>query len=527
MSELEIRRRQEYKRNRRRWMIIQIIALVIVAAIALSSFLIYSAMNRTYYIEYTEHSAIDYRVQYVGNEFFEEEWLEKDQAYITSLVNSIGADFAYELNMDTKNVGFDYRYSIDAELLIANSKSGAPYYSVTDTLLPQMKGSAIRTDTVEISEHVDIDFDKYNDLATAFVETYNLTNVSATLIVSLNVEVLSSCDEFEQSNENTYTSSLLIPLAEETFIMEQRSSVPESESKVLACKGAASQNVFLVLGIVFASLDVLQIGTLVLFLHLTRNEDVTYAARVRKLLSSYRSFIQPMVGEFDETGYQIVPIKNFTDMLGIRDTIQSPILMTENRDETMTRFLIPTNTKILYVFEIKVDNYDEIYATPVIVEEPEPIPEPEPIVEPEPIPEPEPEPEVVIVEESVDEEALTEALAQPDIVLEEVEFVPDDDDQFEVPPEEPGIEVIGVVWPERSRRNKVYRYDPNGEQLQEGDTVLVPTRDVAQNKEVIRKAAVAHGNHRVDPEHIKFPLKKIIGVIKRKAEAALTPTDIQ
>ena len=35
--------------------------------------------------------------------------------------------------------------------------------------------------------------------------------------------------------------------------------------------------------------------------------------------------------------------------------------MTENSDETKTSFLIPTNTKLLYVFEIKVDNYDEIY----------------------------------------------------------------------------------------------------------------------------------------------------------------------
>jgi hypothetical protein len=48
-------------------------------------------------------------------------------------------------------------------------------------------------------------------------------------------------------------------------------------------------------------------------------------------------------------------------MLGIRDTLQAPVLMTENRDETMTQFLIPTNTKLLYVYEIKVDNFDEIY----------------------------------------------------------------------------------------------------------------------------------------------------------------------
>ena len=42
--------------------------------------------------------------------------------------------------------------------------------------------------------------------------------------------------------------------------------------------------------------------------------------------------------------------------------------------------------------------------------------------------------------------------------------------------EKPAIEVVGVVWPERRKNNKVYRYDPNGEQFSEGDMVLVPTR---------------------------------------------------
>ena len=35
--------------------------------------------------------------------------------------------------------------------------------------------------------------------------------------------------------------------------------------------------------------------------------------------------------------------------------------MSENADETRTLFLIPTQTKLLYLFEIKVDNYDELY----------------------------------------------------------------------------------------------------------------------------------------------------------------------
>ena len=143
-----------------------------------------------------------------------------------------------------------------------------------------------------------------------------------------------------------------------------------------------------------------------------------------------------------------------------------------------------------------------------------------PVVE-EPVEEPVAVP--VVLMEEVNEEDLAEAMAQPDVELEEISFIPDDDDQFEVAPEEPGIEVVGVVWPERKNRNKVYRYDPNGEQLDEGDIVLVPTRDVAKGRDVIRKVAVAHANHRVDPEHIRHPLKKIIAVVKRRVSDSLTP----
>jgi chorismate mutase len=198
--------------------------------------------------------------------------------------------------------------------------------------------------------------------------------------------------------------------------------------------------------------------------------------------------------------------------------------MTENRDETMTRFLIPTNTKILYTYEIKVDNYDFIYG--IIPNELEETPVEETPVEETPIEETPieetPIEETIILNNDVSTEEIVEALAQPDIVLSEIEYVEDNDAEFEVAEDEPGVEVIGVVWPERAHKNKVYRYDPNGEELQKGDIVLVPTRDAARDRNVIRKAAVAHENHRVDPEHIKHTLKKIIGVIKRKAEEALT-----
>lgn len=488
-------------------MIIQIVAISLLVAIALLSFLIFNRMNRTYYIEYTESGNIDYKVQYESNDFFEDEWIEMNKEYISSLVKGIAADFKYKLNMDATGVGFEYNYSIDASILISNTDSGKLYFSQTEELLPPTNASTKRSIGVEINESVFVDYNKYNEIASEFIRLYALKHSSSILVVTLNVEVLSSSNKFEQSNENKYSTSLRIPLATDTFSIEQTSSAPQSESKVIAYSGAKNQQIFFITGIVSSSLAVLLSAFLIAFLHITRNEDITYAAKIKKLLRSYGSYIQRIEGDFDGEGYQLVTLKTFTEMLYIRDTIQSPILMSENKDETATRFLIPTNTKLLYAFEIKVDNYDEIYSKAKAESD-----DAENTIE-----------EAVILADTVDVEDIAEAMAQPDVILSDVDFEKDDDDEFLVAPEEPGVEVIGVVWPEREKKNKVYRYDPNGEQLEEGDLVLVPTKSDSHTSEVIRKAAVAHGNHRVDPEHIKHPLKKIIGVIKRKAEAALTP----
>lgn len=361
MSELEIKKRREYKQNRKKWMIIQTIAIVLIAVIALGSFMIYDRLNRTYYIEYTENSRIDYTVLYKENDFFDEDIIGPGKEYITSLVDGITADFSYGLNMGATNVGFTYSYTIEATLLIADENSGNPYYSRTDVLVPYSQMSSARTRGVSVVEPVEIDFVDYNKAATDFIKTYNLKNASATLIVKLNVEVISTSDQFQQQNENTYSTALNIPLAEETFSIFTTSSAPAGETKVIAFKGSASRQVFYAAGVVASALAAILVLILAIYAHMTRNEDITYAAKVRKILSAYGSFIQRMEGEFNSDGYQVIMIKSFTEMLGIRDTIQAPVLMTENSDETMTQFLVPTNTKLLYVFEIKVDNYDEIY----------------------------------------------------------------------------------------------------------------------------------------------------------------------
>lgn len=361
MSEKEILKRQQYKQNRKKWLIIQAVALALVVAIALCSFLVYDRMNRTYYIEYSEDSTIGYQVQYQETDFFEEPWLGENQAYIFALIENILADFHYEMHMGTSNVGFGYTYTITARMEVADKSSGNPYYTVEDVCVPCQQETTKGGNLVQINEQVEIDFQHYNDMAKTFTTVYDLKNASSTLIVTLNVQVLSSCDQFDKNNENAYSTSLNIPLNEETMSIHTTASAPAAENKVLAYKTFVNKQVFLVIGYTTSGLALLLALVMTVFMHLTKNEDVTYTAKVRRLLNSYSSYIQRMDGEFDAQGYQILPIKTFDELLGIRDTLQAPILMTENKDQTMSRFLIPTNAKLLYVFEIRVDNFDEIY----------------------------------------------------------------------------------------------------------------------------------------------------------------------
>ena len=361
MSELEIKRRQEYKRNRKRWTVIQLVAIVLLLVTSLGSFLIYTKIDQNQYIEYAEKSDIDYKVQYTENEFFDEEWIGKGQAYISALIGDISADFSYKMDV-AADMSLDYTYWIDAKLVVSSTKEGKTYYSQEESLLPKQNEFKKTASAVKVEETLSIDYVKFNKVAKSFVKTHNLKDASSFLLVTLYVDTTVSHNGYENKCNSSYSTTLNIPLAEDTFSIYSTSSKAAGKVDSFEFKGSVNKAIFLNIGISSSALVVILAVILFVFLHLTRNEDITYAAKVRKILNSYSSFIQRIEGEFNFDGYQVVNVKTFTEMLGIRDTIQSPVLMLENRDETMTQFFIPTNTKILYVFEIKVDNYDEIYS---------------------------------------------------------------------------------------------------------------------------------------------------------------------
>jgi len=543
MSEKEKKKRAAYRKNREKWIFVQsVIAVVLTLAVIISA-LVYTQLRKQYYIGYREGGSIDYNVFLKENEFFEQDHLGKDQSYVASLIDKIIADYSYEIDMDTDDVNYRYSYTIKSRLEIIDNTSKVAIFNPERELISVQNKSQSSSSSLRINEIVVINYDEYNDLANRFLETYSLTSTTSNIVVTLEVDVLSDCNAFTGSAADTYTSELRIPLTTKTVNIKMTSAVPDEEAKMIACQRGAGSEVFKTTAIVLGVVDVLAVLLLVAFIFLTRTPDVTYTARVKKILSQYKSYIQKINNLFETHGYQIILVNTFDEMLEIRDTIQAPILMYENEDKTCTKFMIPTDSKLLYVYKIEVEGYVEPEtenkeeAAPTTIVKPNITNVVRPVVKvvvtpPAPRSEPDPEPEVeTVIEEAeleveaedgqtpdvivnVEEEVFEEASCEVDDIL---DSIPDADEETV---EDNTVEVIDIFWEERT--HKTYSYDPDGNVVDEGDVVLVPTRDVESDKEIVREAEVARGNYKVDPATLNHPLKKIIGVVRRKAEKIFT-----
>ena len=360
MSEAERIKRLSYKEKRKKLIYAQIAIMIIIAILTAIFAAIYFKLTEEYYIEYTEHGNVDYKVQLKENDFYEEEWLEDGQAYVASLIKTVLADMEYKMDMGA-SVDFQYKYSVFANLRIIDNDTNKDILNKYYPIKEEQLINKTNTSKLEIWETIDIDYGTYNELNSQFLEKFKLNDTTSKLVVTMKVEVIGSSEQFESDSQNVSTINLNIPLTKRTVNVNMTSSITESESKILANERDLNQNAFKGMAITTGGLDVILLVIFIFFVYLTRNEDINYSIKVSKIVNSYKSYIQKLVNGFDENGYQILMLDTFADMLTIRDTIQSPILMYENEDQTMTRFFIPTNTKMLYVYEIKVENYDEIY----------------------------------------------------------------------------------------------------------------------------------------------------------------------
>ncbi len=379
MTEREVKRRQRYKERRQKWITIHTIALILVVVAIFGVLLAHDELTKESFIEYAESSQVKYSVkipkdapfysEYLEEfrEFADENgdlWIPSNYAYPTTAATIVKIDIDYHLEVCAPDVDYIYTYRITAqpEVVDGSTKSKFPLPKTTLEEVSEPIRENSNT-TLDITKSIEIDYHHYNNLVKRFEEQMDIRDATENLIITMEVEVIGTSETLYSDSENTCVIKITMPLNENAFdVNYSTSSSSCGDCKILA---AHKSNEYLVRMLEAAAiLGYIAIGLLVYLLigiYITRNHDVNYYNKIKRLVNNYRSFIQKIEGGFDTTGYQIVIIATFREMLAIRDTIQSPILMSENTDKTRAQFFIPTSTKLLYLFEVKVDNYDKLY----------------------------------------------------------------------------------------------------------------------------------------------------------------------
>ena len=367
MSEIEKLQRDTYQKKRRLLILIQAIVICVLTVALLVTSSTYVKMNKNTYVYYSESGNVLYRAYLADNEFYEVEYLNGEHAYVSELIDRMTGDFSYNLALNTNDVNFKYSYYIEAKVIVSDKATGANIYDPSFILLPKNTEEA-HGNCLNISKTVNIDYKKYETIAAKFVGSYGLTNVDQRLSVKMYVDVLGTSESMADDSSGRYVVELKVPLNQKTLKPSVSTSVPTGEQKILANSSNAKDG-FKIASIIIASIDALAIAAIIVFTLLTRDKHIDYARRVKSVLSSYRSYIQKILTPFDTSEYQVLVVDTFREMLEIRDTIQTPILMYENEDRTCTTFTIPATQNFLYVYEIKVEDFDAKIAKTIVIDE--------------------------------------------------------------------------------------------------------------------------------------------------------------
>ena len=343
--------------KRRATVFAYICVIVIVFALAFASFLAYIDRTESQYVNYDETSNIDYQVYYKQNEFFENNYLESDKQYIASLIDSINTEFNYKISLDEINVEYKYTYRIEANVIVRDKDNKNLFYDKTDVLLTEQEEIASMKE-VSISEKIAIDYDLYNEKIKKLVTVYDLENAESFLNLNMYVNVVGSCEEFEDNQQKVITLS--IPLSKDTIAIDFVDDTVSSTNNVMKCNVEDNNSLlFLSFGIILSVIDLCLVIAVIRYEIKTRTAETIYEKEMKKILNNYGSSIQILGSEFDCKGYQLLKIDSFTDILEISDKLRQPILLKENNEKTGAYFIIPSNTKLLYVYRLKVSDIEK------------------------------------------------------------------------------------------------------------------------------------------------------------------------
>lgn len=337
----------KYQRKRRKHKIKLALIATVTVLIAVILILTYFNLTENEYNAYTEKAKVNYIVNLKENEFYPSDHLDERSSVVASLIKNLDIDFKYNLNLE-RNQEYTYSYKILAKTYVKEGKKQNSIYETTEELLNKELQES-NSKNLEIKEKLTIDYNEYNDKINKFINVYSLDNTTNTLEISMYVYVTSKYDG-KQINTESKVMTLNIPLTTKTVDISISSNVIEDKGQILYRKSEHDNLTYmLAIGSFLLIIGIIVFVQLIKYILDNRRAETMYRQELKKILFNYKSYIQQINNEIDYENYKIIQINTFNELLGMRDTMQSPILMYTEENEERTKFII-INSDILYLY---------------------------------------------------------------------------------------------------------------------------------------------------------------------------------
>lgn len=310
------------------------------------------SLKKSEMVTYKESGSIDYKIYLKENDFYDTPFLEKNMAYIASLIKRIDINYNYNFYVD-KESNIDFKYSIIGNLKISSQNNSNTFFEKKYVLKELKTDEMINKNNFVINDDISIDYDYYNTLANKFKSMYAVS-ADSFLEVYLQVEEKNK-DNNSYKLFNTNKILLKIPLSQQEVNINLDGENIDKENKVAVDTNIKIKSKFLLfissicmLVIVILFIKII-IMTIKLF-KILKYGYTPYEKYVNKILRCYDRIIVNVSTLIDPDSYNTIKVTNFQELVDVRDNVKEPInyyVMEEHK--SCVFYLIHNNDLYLYL----------------------------------------------------------------------------------------------------------------------------------------------------------------------------------
>lgn len=338
--------------DKRKFRFFALSLVCILIASGLFMICLYVSLSKEHYVNYSEDSDLDYDVIYKDNDFFDDDISKMNSKYIANLIDYIKADFKYDINFFDKNIYYNYKYKIVANVSVLDNEDKEKIYENDDVIYES--GTLNGNGRTSIIKTINIDYSKYNELISDFKNTYGLKDAESRLNVNMYININSDKNNDIEKLDKKAVISLLMPLTKKTTGIDISSDLTKSGDRKLLIKSNNNYSRYLLIGVAEVLFALIEIVVIIVHYYKTRTIKNIYDNEIRKLLNTYEGYIQKINSKYKIGTSQVIKVESFNDMLEIRDTLKTPILMLENDAKDGTFFIIPAANGIIYAYALRM-----------------------------------------------------------------------------------------------------------------------------------------------------------------------------